>query len=248
MTKKARGIWIPPEIYSDSRLTPVEKIICAEIGNMCANAGTFYKSNETIAAELNISPSTAKRAIATLEEYGHIHRHPFNGRNRELTVTDPSLWPNMTRQPVQNEPADRSKRPGSQTKMTRQPDQFDPAAGPIRPTKKKEKKPEKKPEKKCADMPWPGFGEVWEAWKEYKAREHRFSYKSQHSEQAALHQLITLSNNDPEQATAIVRQSIANGWKGLFAAKQRAGTPAPNAATPEESARQFEHFIRTGNL
>lgn len=249
--KPTRGVWIPPQVWADTRLTPTEKIICAEIGNFCQNTGSFYKTNETIAAEMNISPSTAKRAIATLEALGHIEREPFDGRRRALRVTDPAVWPNLTQQTDQKEPADRSKSTGRQTKMTRQPVQNDPAARPKRPAIIKEEEKEKKKEKKKKQvvvMPWLDFEETWQAWTEYKATEHRFRYKSEHSEQLAINELVTLSNNDPERATAIIRQSITKGWKGLFPLRTGASPATASAGITDQSAAQFERFIRTGNL
>ena len=249
--KQERGVWLPPQVWGDSRLTPTEKIICAEIGNYCHNGGSFYKSNETIAQEMNISPSTVKRAINTLEQMGHIQREPFDGRRRELRVSDPSLWPNMTQQPGQNDPADRSKWSGRQVKMNRQPVQNEPADRSKRPTIIKEelkKKKESKKKKEQVVMPWPQFDEVWQTWTQYKSDEHRFKYKSEHSEQLAVNELAKISNNDPERARAIIRQSITHGWKGLYPIKSGAGAPAPSARTTDQDAEQFANFIRTGNL
>lgn len=60
------------------------------------------------------------------------------------------------------------------------------------------------------------FLEVWNQWKEYKKREHRFNYKSAQSEQAALKKLAELSGDDEQLSIKIIMQSIENGWKGFF--------------------------------
>ena len=62
---------------------------------------------------------------------------------------------------------------------------------------------------------------LWAQWKQYKKDEHKFHYKSAVSEQAALHRLNTLSNGDEQQACEIIRASITNGWKGLFAVREK---------------------------
>ncbi|WP_293916577.1 MULTISPECIES: hypothetical protein [unclassified Sphingobacterium] len=64
------------------------------------------------------------------------------------------------------------------------------------------------------------FREEWENWKKYKSVEHRFTYKTEKSESAALKQLKDLSSGDESTAIAIIKKSISNGWKGLFALKR----------------------------
>lgn len=67
------------------------------------------------------------------------------------------------------------------------------------------------------------FGEdfffIWTQWKLYKKAEHRFFYKSPQSEQAAIAELITLAGGKEETASAIIKQSMAKGWKGFFELK-----------------------------
>ena len=65
------------------------------------------------------------------------------------------------------------------------------------------------------------FIPYWERWKEYKSKEHKFKYKSEHSETSALNDLFKLSNSNEQTAIAIIEQSIANGWKGFFQLKNQ---------------------------
>jgi hypothetical protein len=60
------------------------------------------------------------------------------------------------------------------------------------------------------------FAEMWEIWKDYKWASHKFKYKSVFSEQAALEQLVTLSEGDEEKAIKIIKQSMRREWQGLF--------------------------------
>ena len=66
------------------------------------------------------------------------------------------------------------------------------------------------------------FAETWVAWKDYKKKEFKFTYKTNQSELAALNELIKLSNRQEDQAIKILNQSMANGWKGLFNLKEDA--------------------------
>lgn len=61
---------------------------------------------------------------------------------------------------------------------------------------------------------------AWQSWKEYKHSQFKFKFKSAQSETTALKNLKTLSNGKQDIAIAIINQSIANGWKGLFGIKQ----------------------------
>jgi len=60
------------------------------------------------------------------------------------------------------------------------------------------------------------FINAWSMWKEYKKKEHKFSYKSVVSEQAALKSLSDKSNGNESDALKIIMNSIENGWKGFF--------------------------------
>lgn len=60
------------------------------------------------------------------------------------------------------------------------------------------------------------FQKHWDLWKQYKAQDHRFTFKSAMSEQAGLNELVDLSDGDEQEAARIINRSIAQGWKGLF--------------------------------
>jgi len=66
------------------------------------------------------------------------------------------------------------------------------------------------------------FLSAWQQWKAYKATEFKFSYKSVQSEQAAINELVKLSKGMEHVAEAIIHQSMAKGWKGLFELKDQA--------------------------
>ena len=108
----------------------------------------------------------------------------------------------------------------------------------------KEKEKEKgnmKPAKvKESDEPlvYPFTDEVflnrWESWKKYKSEQFKFKYK--HSgEQAALKNIGELSRGNVEVALAIIQQSMAHGWKGLFELKT-----GNQPTTPAEAADYAE--------
>lgn len=63
------------------------------------------------------------------------------------------------------------------------------------------------------------FAGLWMEWRKYKWEQHQFKYKNDASEQAALHELVTLARGVEDTAACIVRQSMARGWKGFFEIK-----------------------------
>ncbi|MGE9312853.1 hypothetical protein ACLOAU_14490 [Niabella sp. CJ426] len=70
-------------------------------------------------------------------------------------------------------------------------------------------------------MPFgPEFLNAWANWLQYKKDQFKFKYKSLQSEQAALNELVGLSGNNEQTAIAIINQSIAKTWRGLFELKQ----------------------------
>jgi hypothetical protein len=60
---------------------------------------------------------------------------------------------------------------------------------------------------------------MWDEWKEYKFQHFKFKYKTIQSEQAAFDNLVELSDKNIIIAKEIVKQSMANGWKGFFSVK-----------------------------
>jgi len=231
-----KGLWIPPAIWCKGELSLAEKAILATVHSFAANDREFYQTNATIAKDLAVSESTVKRAIQNLTTLGCITSVAFDGRKRRIELT----------LQVQNELADGSKRTTSKVKKTQQTGQNEPAGRSKRPTKNNtttnSKNKSKKGEKVQLLMPFEDFENIWQEWRDYKWEQHRFKYKSQKSEQAALHYLQKLSRHDRQTAIEIIGFSIANGYKGLFEPR---GT---KSQATQPSADQFAEYIRNGNI
>lgn len=94
------------------------------------------------------------------------------------------------------------------------------------------------------------FLPTWELWKEYKKAEWKFKYKSVISEQAAINLLSRLSDKNEMLAADIIRQSMENGWQGLFALKNnfngtyRKGAQSPTAGGQDPTRINKEGFGR----
>lgn len=60
------------------------------------------------------------------------------------------------------------------------------------------------------------FEPIWIMWKAFRWEAHKFTYKNPISEQAALNELVDLSEGDEEHAIRIVNRSISRNWKGFY--------------------------------
>lgn len=76
----------------------------------------------------------------------------------------------------------------------------------------------------------PPWREVMRTWLEYK-RLRKESYKSEIGVRKCLTMLRNLSGGNPQTAAAIIDQSIANNWAGLFELKRSVYTPRGQPAT-----------------
>lgn len=82
------------------------------------------------------------------------------------------------------------------------------------------------------------FKKWWDLWKEYKFKDHKFKYKSNISEQAALKKLSELSGADESIAIKIIEQSMAQGWVGFFELKKNNQITASSIANDLEEIRK----------
>lgn len=188
------GIWIPAELWLDQRLTMTEKAFMAEVESFSKNGKTFHKSNDTIRQQYGITPKTVQRIIKKLVELELLECY-FNGRVRHLSL-------------------------GSMGKMTSLPGKNDDSASSKFPHTNTVERTTKNTSKKEVVYPFTEieFLETWKAWLQER-RDRRYKSYTDNGEQAALHNLKKMSNDDYRTAIAIVQQSIAQGWQGLFELK-----------------------------
>lgn len=104
--RKFSGIWFPKEIWFDSDLTAIEKIILLEIDSLDSDDGCFA-SNDYLSKFCQCSVSTVTRAISKLTKLGYIETESFDGRSRVIH----SNMKVVTRQTSQIDEAASSKRP-----------------------------------------------------------------------------------------------------------------------------------------
>ena len=193
MAKEFAGVWIPKAIYQNDKLTPTDKLILSDIYNLCAEGGDYFKTNETIAKEVNISIPSVSRTIKKLINLNYI-KCEYNGRSRLIKMISTLI------------------------KMIKQPNQIDKAAISKRLDSIHSSIHTKKHISKERPFNSKEFNEIWDIWIDERKQQKRKKY-TKRGEQATLHNLQKISNNDEKTAIKIIQQSITQGWQGLFALK-----------------------------
>ena len=223
MERNFKGVWIAAEIWLDKDLTLVEKALLAEIDSFTGNGRSFMKSNDTIQDEYGISRNTIGRSLRKLADRGFVEV-TFNGRVRCVTTRAGSI-PKMGRQSTQNgeaaSPNDTSTNTSKRTTYNTLKEK-----GVVLPFDSKE------------------FADAWDVWLTER-RERGTKKYTQRGEQAALHKLQKDSQGDEATAIAIIHESIAHGWQGLFPLKNRKNDT--KRLGPSDGSLIAEHLRRLAN-
>lgn len=106
-----KGIWIPKDVWLDTRLNALDKIILAEIDSLDQTDRGCFASNRHIADFCQCSETKVSTAISKLIKYGYLRVQSFDGRQRELK----SSLSNFERQTFKNCEADIQKLKESNT-------------------------------------------------------------------------------------------------------------------------------------
>ena len=83
MERDFKGVWIPKEIWLDTRLNALDKIILVEVNSLDGADGCFA-SNEYLAEFCQCSEAKVSKSISLLTELGYIEVVKFDGRKRFL--------------------------------------------------------------------------------------------------------------------------------------------------------------------
>ena len=200
MERQFKGIWIPAEIWLNTNLSAIDKILLADIDSFTGNGKLFYKSNATLSKELGVSESTVKRAFKQLLEQNLIR--VSGGTRKRICESLISLHQghydsysgHSEPSEGQNEPSVGSKCPPTNTKTNQSTNQID---YPFEDSR---------------------FKDAWREWiEERKAK--RIRKYTPKGEQGALYLLQKESNGDCETAIKMIHNAIARGWQGIYPIK-----------------------------
>lgn len=79
-----KGVWIPKEVWLDTRLTALDKVILTEIDSLDQSDRGCYASNKHIAEFCQCSEAKVSKSISLLIKLGYLYLQHFDGRQREL--------------------------------------------------------------------------------------------------------------------------------------------------------------------
>lgn len=82
--KDFKGVWIPKQIWTDTRLNCLEKVILVEICNLDNGERGCWASNQYFADFCQCSTTKVSTTIKKLIEYGYLYQESFDGRTRVL--------------------------------------------------------------------------------------------------------------------------------------------------------------------
>lgn len=232
---------LPIEILPHvKRLSAVQLAIWADAWTWQQQGKKAYRTNRQLAQMLGVKEKAISTAISNLRSSGLVSCTMANGRQRFLTAIVPEppterLSHSTTTLPLNEVGA-------SHSTGTHPPTERVPWLPPNVYQVKNYNRENNKSLSKEVVLPFESeeFQKIWDIWIQER-KDRRIKKYTPRGEQAALHQLQTLSNNDEQQAIRIIQQSIANGWQGLFAIKTphagRSNEGGQPSVTPEEFAR-----------
>lgn len=79
-----KGVWFPKEIWFDTRINALDKMILLEIDSLDKDEKGCYASNEYLGNFCQCSPSKVSYSVNKLIQLGYLELISFNGRERCL--------------------------------------------------------------------------------------------------------------------------------------------------------------------
>lgn len=85
MERIVKGIYIPIEIWEDTRLSDKERTLLMEVDSFTSRGKPCYFSNEWIAKRLGVSEAQGRRYLSHLIDLGLVVVERFDGRHRYIS-------------------------------------------------------------------------------------------------------------------------------------------------------------------
>ena len=202
-----KGVWIPKEVWLDTRLNALDKVILMEIDSLDQGEKGCYASNEHLAKFCQCSKTKVSTAVSKLIECGYLYIQNFDGRKRELK----SRLSNSERQNIKKCNADIQNLKESNTYRNTNNN-----------TNNTVSKKERKSKSKSYDEQIAEYTENEELQNALKASVQMRSFikkpMTEYALKLMLKKLDELGNNDMAKI-AIINQSITHNWQGIFPLK-----------------------------
>ena len=200
-----KGVWIPKEVWLDTRLNALDKVILIEIDSLDQGEKGCYASNEHLAEFCQCSKTKVSTAIKKLIDCGYIYVQNFDGRKRELK----SRLSNSERQDFKKCKAD--------IQNLKESNIYSNTDNNTVSNKKERKSKSKSYDEQIAE--YTENEELQEALKAFiQMRAFIKKPMTEYALKLMLKKLDELGNNDTAKI-AILNQSIKYNWQGIFPLK-----------------------------
>ena len=219
-----KGVWIPKEVWLDTRLNALDKVILMEIDSLDQGEKGCYASNEHLAELCQCSKTKVSTAISKLIECGYLYIQNFDGRKRELK----SRVSNFERQSLKKCNADIQNLKESNTYRNTNNN-----------TNNTVSKKERKSKSKSYDEQITEYTQNEELQNALKAfvQMRAFIKKplTEYGLKLLLNKLSKIGRTDAEKI-AIVNRSVEHNWQGFFEIKEE--TSYQKSSQPEKKYDQ----------
>lgn len=224
-----KGVWIPKEVWLDTRLNALDKVILMEIDSLDQGEKGCYASNEHLANFCQCSKTKVSTAISKLIECGYLYIQNFDGRKRELK----SRLSNFERQNIKNCNADIQNLKESNTYRNTDNNTVS--------NNKERKSKLKSYDEQIAE--YTQNEELQNALKAFvQMRSFIKSPVTEHGLKLLLNKLTKISRNDAEKIT-IVNNSIENNWKGFYGLKEESKSVQPEKKYDQNGYESEEELM-----
>ena len=217
-----KGVWITKEVWLDTRLNALDKVILIEIDSLDQGEKGCYASNEHLAEFCQCSKTKVSTAIKKLIDCGYIYVQNFDGRKRELK----SRLSNSERQDFKKCKAD--------IQNLKESNIYSNTDNNTVSNKKERKSKSKSYDEQIAE--YTENEELQEALKAFiQMRSFIKKPLTEYGLKLLLNKLSKIGRTDAEKI-AIVNRSVEHNWQGFFEIKEE--TSYQKSAQPEKKYDQ----------
>lgn len=192
--------------------------------------GQLVTSLSTLSRDLRMSVKQMRRVLGALKTAGYV-TSKWASKYSIITICEYNIYQSANGMKGQADGQANGQANGQQNKNNIEDKEIStnvdipPIVPPgLEPPGLKKKKQETK---KYSFVVAPEYEAAFTAWLEYK-HQRKQTYKSDASLKVCYNKLVKLSGNNPDIAMAIVEQSMANNWAGLFPLKPDYNATATN--------------------
>lgn len=199
---------IPANVRYDKSLPANAKLLYGEITALCNEKGYCWATNNYFAELYEVAPETVSRWVSKLEKYGYLEvdHSEIQGNNRKIRISTPIDEKIKTPPQKDQDPLDEKIKQNTTVNTTVNIN----TEGRLGEKESVIELPFKSEE----------FKTIWQEWLKYR-KEKKVSKYTERGLGHTFKHLVNISQGDEKVSILILEQSMANGWQGIFALKNK---------------------------